>query len=122
MLAWFRQLNSARSVVELIKVVREFLATWSPTDLARLPEHCRPDRMKTEQDLEDLHTRLVETFRTSAATGEDLAMLQRMTSFVVRAAVRLSELREQDGSGEGGHDPEPPSGPVKRSAAARGRH
>jgi hypothetical protein len=100
MTSWFAQLDRAKSIPETVSVARNFIAEWSPQDLALLPESCRPGRLRDEQDIETLHARLVETYRDSRATGKELDALQRLTSFMVRASIRLSEL----GGGQGGSD------------------
>lgn len=96
MLAWFRQIDNARSPGELVSIARDYLATWTPEDLARLPRSCRPGRMKSMRDLEDLYGSLVEEYRRTSAVGDDLTALQRLTSFVVRASIRLTQLTADD--------------------------
>jgi hypothetical protein len=118
MLKWFRQLDNAGSPNEVLTVARDYFATWGPDDLARLPAKCRPGRVRDPQDIADLHACLVEEYRTSAATGDPLKRLQEMTSFTVRAAIRLAELTGEDATppdSEGAGD-----GP-SRSAAPRDR-
>ncbi len=75
-------------------VVRDFLATWSPAELGLLPAQCRPGRLRDEVDVEALHSALVEEYRGSRATGNELEVLQRLTSFIVRASIRIAELSE----------------------------
>jgi len=114
MLNWFRQLDDARTTDQVIAIARDYFASWTPEELGRLPRDCRPGRMKSERDLEDLHVCVVEEFGRSEATGDDLATLQRLTSFVVRASVRSAQLAGEDDAA-----PEPPPGPANRSAASR---
>jgi hypothetical protein len=111
---WFSNLERSKTVSEVVSVVRDFMATWTPAELALLPEKCRPARVRDEQDVEALHSLLVEEYRVSRATGAELDALQRLTSFIVRTSIRLSELgpRSSDASGED------PGGP-KKSAASR---
>jgi hypothetical protein len=117
MLNWFRQIDDAEDEVQLVAVMRQYFASWTPAELALLPQACRPGRMKSLEDLDALHLVMVDCYRQSTAEGEALAALQRMTSFVVRAAVRGAQLREdRDPSGE------PPEGAPSRSAAARERN
>jgi hypothetical protein len=117
MLNWFRQLDDARSEPELLAVVREYFASLGPPELALLPPACRPRSIKSLADLDELHAQVVEEYRGSQSEGEALNALQRLTSFVVRAAVRSAQLRgEQDPS------PEPPEVAPKRSAAPRERN
>ena len=89
MLSWFHQLDRASSVADVLRVAREYLATWDPEELGHLPRDCRPGRLKTSEDLEALHACLVDEYRRTRLEGEALSALQRMTSFVVRASVRL---------------------------------
>jgi len=116
MTTWFAQIDRARSVAETLSVARDYIATITPEELALLPPECRPGRIRDEQDVEDLHGTLVDVYRASRATGEELDVLQRLTSFFVRLAIRLSELanRSQDASGE--KDGTPSVGAPKSSA------
>ena len=114
---WFSQIDRAKSVTEVVSVARDFVATWRPEELAMLPPNCRPGKVRDDEDIETLHGALVEEYRVSRATGVELEALQRMTSFVVRASIRIADLGGGTPSGESGG---PPSGPSK-SLAPRGR-
>jgi hypothetical protein len=116
MVKWFRQIDSCATVSDLLHTVREFFATWTPEELALLPPACRPGRMRDARDIADLHGSLVDEYRVSRATGEELKRLQEMTSFVVRASIRLAELgADVDPTPDGSENPgEGPS----RSASA----
>ena len=111
MTSWFAQLDRAKSIPETLSVARDFLASWPPQDLALIPQSCRPGKLRDEQDIETLHACLVETYRDSRATGKELDALQRLTSFVVRASIRLSELGGSSGSSGGGSGGGPATGP-----------
>ena len=104
MVHWFRQIDSATSAGEIVAVARDYLATWTPKELAKLPRECRPGRVKSPGDIEQLHACLVEEYRQNRLAGEELSALQRLTSFVVRASVRLAQFdggreREEGDSG-----------------------
>jgi hypothetical protein len=116
MTSWYSQLDRAKSVADVVAVARDFLATWTPEDLALLPAACRPGRLRDEQDIEALHGTLVEAYRDSRATGKELDVLQRLTSFIVRTSIRLSELGGDYGGGGGGGVPSSGSG---KSASPR---
>ena len=92
MLNWFHQLDGASSDSEVIGVSREYLATWDPEELARLPRECRPGRIKSREDIEELHACLVDEYRDTRLAGAELSALQRMTSFIVRASIRIAQL------------------------------
>lgn len=107
MLHWFRQIDSATSAREVVAVARDYLATWTPKELAKLPCECRPGRVKSPGDIEQLHACLVEEYRQNRLAGEELSALQRLTSFIVRASVRIAQF---DGEGDGDRAPRGPAG------------
>jgi hypothetical protein len=92
MSTWHRQLDDAKSVAEVVSISRDFLATLTPRELARLPESCRPGKIRDESDIAELHGRLAEEYRTTRASGDELTTLQLITSLMVRASVRIAEL------------------------------
>ena len=119
MTTWFAQIDRARSVAETISVARDYLASLTPEELALVPPECRPGRIRDAKDIEDLHATLVDVYRASRATGEELEVLQRLTSLYVRLVIRLSELGANPQDPSGGPSGNPSLGP--RSAAPRGR-
>lgn len=104
---WFRQIDAATSAAEVVAVARDYLATWTPKDLAKLPRECRPGRVKSRGDLEQLHASLVEEYRLNRLAGEELSALQRLTSFVVRACVRLAQFDGGKDAGDSCADERP---------------
>jgi hypothetical protein len=104
MSTWHRQLDDAKSVAEVVSIARDFLATLTPRELARLPESCRPGKIRDESDIAELHGRLAEEYRTTRASGDELTTLQLITSLMVRASIRIAEL---------GGDTSVPSSPSK---------
>jgi hypothetical protein len=103
MTTWFGHIDRAKTIAETLMVARDFIASMTPQELGRLPAQCRPGRLRDEHDIEALHACLVETYRESRATGDELDTLQRMTSFVVRLSIRLSELGSTaSGTSDGG--------------------
>jgi hypothetical protein len=91
--SWSNQIDTAESVGEVVSITRDYLATWMPDELARLPQACRPGRIKGEDDITQLHECLVDEYRQNRLGSEDFSVLQRMTSFVVRATVRIANLQ-----------------------------
>jgi hypothetical protein len=116
MLVWYQQVDNAKTAVEVVAIARDYLASWGPREISLLPQAIRPGRMRDEEDIQILHALALEEYRSSKASGDALDALQRMTSFVVRAAVRLVELREAKATG-----PASPAPGTKRSLAPRER-
>ena len=115
----FQQIDAAKSSFEVVTITRDYLATWTPDELALLPEQCRPGRIRDEQDIDQLHVRLVEEYGRSRPSDETLAALQRITSFIVRASVRIAQLQSEEDSPV--TDDEPPRPIERRTPAARDR-
>lgn len=92
MTSWIGQIESAPSTADVVAIVRDYIALWSPEEIAALPPPVRPGRVRDEADIADLHDRLVEAYRTTRASGDALASLQRLTGFMARASIRIAEL------------------------------
>lgn len=116
MTSWFGQIENAASPDAVVATVRDYIAMWSPEEIALLPSAVRPGRVRDESDIEDLHERLVEAYRTTRASGDSLATLQRITGFMARASIRIAELR---GSTRADALDDAPSYPRKLSSPKR---
>ncbi len=93
MIFWLQQLEDATTPEEVVAIARDYLSTWSPEELARLPRDCRPGRLREPEDIEELHSCSVDAYRTTRASGDELTALQLLTSFIVRASQRIASLR-----------------------------
>ena len=88
--SWAQRLKSSRTEAEVVDTARDFLATFSPYDLARLPMSCRPGRLVDGSDINDLAFVLV---RNDQDDGQGTARcIHRLTQFFTNASVRLSEV------------------------------
>ena len=92
MASWFQLLDNAGDSAEVVAIVRDYFATWTPQEIARLPLHSRPQRIRAAEDVEELHANAVEAYRTTRASGDELTALQLMTGMLARASVRLAQL------------------------------
>jgi hypothetical protein len=117
MLSWFRQLDDARSAAEVVSITRDYFAMWTPQEIARLPDPCRPPHLRDATDIEELHRATVDAYRASRATGDELTLLQKLTSVIVRASMRLAQLRDEDG--DAADDPQRPRQSPNKPAASR---
>jgi len=97
MSSWYGQLQAAATLGDVVSIVRDYIALWSPEEIALLPAAARPGRVRDAADVTDLHERLVEEYRNTRASGEALAALQRLTGFLVRASLRMAQLAGEDG-------------------------
>ena len=87
---WQDRLNGCLTETEVLDVARDFLAQFSPYEIASLPELCRPPRLKDSHDITGYAFTLV---RHHCDNGEphDYAA-HRLTNFFSNAAMRLSQI------------------------------
>jgi len=98
----FRQLDNAATPAEVVEIVRDYFVMWTPEEIALLPEACRPPHLRDETDVEGPHRCAVEAFRRSRASGDELALLRKLTGFVASASIRLAQLRQAESGKRGG--------------------
>ena len=96
MISWLHQLDRATTLDQIVAIARDYLATWTPEEIARLPRACRPGRLREPEDIEELHSCSVDAYRTTRASGAELTALQLLTSFIVHASQRIASLRGAD--------------------------
>ena len=88
--SWPQRLKAAKTPAEIVGVARDFLATFSPYDFARLPEALRPGRLVDANDVSDFAFALVRhDHDDSRGTAR---CIHRLTQFFTNASVRLSEV------------------------------
>jgi hypothetical protein len=91
--AWHCNLESVDSAEEILRLVREYIATLGPDELVRLPDPCRVLRVKAEDDIE------YWTFRLSQRPHDDDCLidgvlLQDIFNHFLHASLRLSQIRK----------------------------
>ena len=92
---WHRQLEACDEVDQILAVTREFLATFGPEHLARLPADCRPGRIKGEDDIAYWSCKLAQLHHKDPAVRVDADLLQEMLNFFLHGWVRLSQLQRE---------------------------
>jgi hypothetical protein len=97
---WHRQLESCEAVDDILTVARDFLATFGPEHLARLPDDCRPGRIKGEDDIAYWSCKLAQYQQKDPLVRIDAELMQEMLNFFLHAWVRLSQISRVHASGE----------------------
>ena len=98
---WRDLVSSCDSEEAIVQVTREYLASWNPEELARIPEACRPGRIRDGEDI----TRWAFELASEHCSGEHQvaaeAVLVKMLVFLTEAAQRLAAVN---------HEPQPEGG------------
>jgi hypothetical protein len=95
-----RNLEDARTPHQVLTLTRDYLASLSARDLARVPEGCRPERILDETDISRCSRRLTEEYWQLRGTAADVGVLEEMWSFFLRASIQLARLQEQEAESE----------------------
>ena len=90
--AWVYAIEGATSEKEVIAAVKDFLATWTPGMLSRLPESCRPGRIVCAEDVSELAFRLSQAGLQFDGDVPDRRLLGRMANFFSHASARLAHV------------------------------
>lgn len=88
---WQLRLGDANSTEEVLWVARDFLAQWTPEQIAELPEHCRPGRLADADDIASYALSLVK-HQCDGESWQVAAPIQEMASFFIAAATRVSQI------------------------------
>ena len=84
------QLGAASSEAEVVALAREFLASFSPYDLARIPEAWRPGKLVDANDVTEYALLLV---RYDCNDGEHAARcVGRLANFFSNASMQISKI------------------------------
>lgn len=98
-LSWQGRLVAASSAAEVIEVARNFVAAFTPLEIARLPALCRPPELADANDISEYAFALV---RHNCDDNDGSARLAyRLASFFSNASILLSRVvRPGDGGKE----------------------
>lgn len=89
---WQAQLEDAAWADQILSVTRDYLATFGPERLARLPAECRPGRIKGEDDIAYWSCKLAQYHHRDPLAPIDVELMQELLNYFLHAWVRLSQL------------------------------
>ena len=90
---WRSVVRSAATEEELVSITRDYLACWSPEEIARLPAECRPGRVRDGQDIGQWAFELASRHLAGGLSPEGEAMLLKFMLFATEATERLARLK-----------------------------
>ena len=90
---WRTSLKQATDEGEVLRLVREYLATWGSDERACLPPTAWPDVIESARDVTQTTFRLGALHADYHGDAEGLKRLQELWLFFTHAAVRLTQLR-----------------------------
>jgi len=90
---WHQAIGGAQGEQDVVRLIREYAASLSPSDVERIPENCRPRPVESVDDVFDWgqHLRSEE-----AHYAERREVVQRLTETLAEAMDKLMEIRSRD--------------------------
>ena len=95
MISWQRDLESATSPAEVVQLTRRYIAAMPPDAFASLPEGCRPRLIASADDVLDWSERINQAYWRLRRESADVAPLQDIWGFFLRATTRLARFSEE---------------------------
>ena len=88
--SWQDTVRAAETEEDVLDVVRDFLAQFSPSEVARLPAACRPGKFRDALDVSEYAFELARHRCDEGEGTEETA--HRLCAFFTDANQRLSEI------------------------------
>ena len=88
--SWQDAVRAADTEDDVLDLVKDFLAQFSPAEVAQLPHECRPGKILDAADVTEYALDLARNRCDEAAEGADV--LQRLSAFFTDANERLAEI------------------------------
>lgn len=86
---WTSQLHGASTEQAVVGIVREYLQTWTPSELEPIPVAIDPARLNSGQDVSDLAVELTRAELKFAGAEKTAETLKEITAVVREAAARF---------------------------------
>lgn len=99
-LGWHGRLNEAMTPGDVLAMVRDYVASWTPHELAQIPADLRPGKFVDPEDVAAHALMLVQA--QIGAAGGDEAAVHKLATFFSAASLRLSQIlaRSSEVAGE----------------------
>jgi hypothetical protein len=90
---WHRRLEEAGTESEVVRNAADFLALWSPQEMAPLTQGWRDVRVENADDLTRVKKWLVEDLGGELSIPPQAAQLRELGDYFWYAAARIDEIR-----------------------------
>jgi hypothetical protein len=97
-LGWNDLLKAARTENDVVTIVRDFIATLEPQEVASLPAPCRPGKFFEADDVTDFAFALVQ--HDCGDDPQAAALVSKLSAIFSNASDRLSQILARSGNEE----------------------
>ncbi len=95
---WHCRLEIVETVDDVVRLLRDYIASLSPQSLMRLPDSCRMLRVKAEDDVEYWTCRLSQRMHSEDALVDE-AVQQEVFNHFLHASLRISQIHRAGAAG-----------------------
>lgn len=88
--SWQDRLDEASTEADVVMVAKDFIAAFTPAEIARLPQECRPGKFFEANDVTSYAFALVRY--TCDEEPETAALVHKLAHFFSNASTRLSQI------------------------------
>jgi hypothetical protein len=92
---WQGRLDDARTESDVVSVVRDFMASIEPREIAMLPEPCQPGKFFDANDVTSFAFTLIRN--ECDADSESARLGKKLSAFFAGASIRLSQILARHG-------------------------
>jgi hypothetical protein len=89
-ITWQQRIDCSHSEEEVVEAAREFLASFTPDEIASLPAPCRPPAKLVDRD--DVSRYAFDLVRHECETPAALDLVHKLARFFSHAATRLTHI------------------------------
>jgi hypothetical protein len=90
---WHRSIDRAGTEAEVVKSAADYLALWSPRELAPLTLGWRELRLRSGADIERMKRMLIDDLAVDVSAEPDTAHLRDLGDYFWHAASRVGQIR-----------------------------
>ncbi|HET7401589.1 MAG TPA: hypothetical protein VFJ62_07395 [Usitatibacter sp.] len=90
---WRAFLVIAPTEEDVIRLTREYVATWGPEQIAHLPAECRPGRIRDGEDIGQWAYELAQAHCSLRFAEDDDRLVASLLAFTAEAVARIAEVR-----------------------------
>lgn len=90
---WRRHFVRATTEHEVLTLAREHVASWALEEIARLPEECRPGRLRDGDDISHSAYELARAHCSLCCDADQDLVVTRLLAFMSEAAIRMAEVK-----------------------------
>ena len=92
--AWLSQIESARSAAELLRLLRDYLASLTPEERAQLPAGCVADNITGPSEIQEWAVALAQGDLKTSGTPQSAETLRFAAIVFAAAGTRLPRVAE----------------------------